>query len=120
MTKKTLVLGGSLKPDRYANKAIRRLVRYDHPVVSIGLRSGEVAGVNIETGMPVYTDIDTVTVYLNPFNQEPYFDYIISLKPRRIIFNPGTENDYFAQRCKEEGIEVVEHCTLIMLDAGNY
>ncbi len=120
MTKKTLVLGGSLNPDRYANKAIHRLVKYGHPVVSIGLRAGEVAGVTIETGKPDYSGIDTVTIYLNPFNQEPFFEYILELKPRRVIFNPGTENNYFARQCREAGIEVVEHCTLIMLDAGDY
>jgi hypothetical protein len=120
MTKKTLVLGGSLKPERYSNKAIRRLVAYKHSVVSIGLKSGLVGEVLIETGMPSFKDIHTVTMYLNPQNQQPYWDYIIGLSPKRIVFNPGTENPAFAQICTDAGIEVIEHCTLVMLDAGIY
>ncbi len=120
MTKKTLVLGGSLKSERYSNKAIRQLVAYGHPVVSIGLKMGKVGEVPIQTGMPDYTDIHTVTIYLNPQNQLPYYDYLLGLSPKRIVFNPGTENNELAQLCIATGIEVVEDCTLVMLNMRNY
>lgn len=120
MNKKTLVLGGSLKPERYANKAIRRLMQYHHPVVSLGLKSGQIGGVEIETGRPYFENIDTVTMYLNPANQKPYYDYLLTLKPKRVIFNPGTENPVLADTLIREGVEVVEHCTLVMLDMGIY
>lgn len=118
MTKRTLVLGGSVKPERYSNKAIRRLLSYGHPVVAIGVRAGMVGDVAIETGRPEFSAIHTVTLYLNPLNQEPYYDYIIGLNPKRVIFNPGTENMTFSKLINEAGIETVEHCTLVMLDAG--
>ncbi len=118
MTKKTLVLGGSLKPERYSNKAIRLLSANRHPVVSIGLKPGRVGEVVIETGLPDFKDIHTITMYLNPLNQQPYYQYVINLHPKRVIFNPGTENTEFAKKCKAAGIEVVEHCTLVMLDSG--
>lgn len=120
MTKKTLVLGGSLKSERYSNKAIRQLVAYGHPVVSIGLKPGKVGEVPIQTGMPDYTDIHTVTIYLNPQNQVPYYDYLLGLSPKRIVFNPGTENNVLVQLCTAAGIEVVEDCTLVMLNMRNY
>ena len=120
MQKKTLVLGGSLKPERFSNMAIRRLTQYGHPVVSIGLRSGQVNGIEIETGFPDYKGIHTVTVYLGAENQTPYLEYVPRLKPKRVIFNPGTENEMFANLCRKQDIEVVEHCTLVMLDSGEF
>ncbi len=120
MSKKTLVLGGSVNPSRYSNKAIRKLVDYGHDVVSIGLREGDVSGVKIQTGMPGFKDINTVTVYLSRDNQKRYYDYIAGLKPERIIFNPGTENEELIGIAQQHGIEVVTRCTLIMLDAGVY
>ena len=92
MSKKTLVFGASLKPNRYSNYAIQRLTANDHDVVAFGLKSGDVSGVTIDTELVDYNDIDTVTLYLNPNRQEAYYNYIISLKPKRVIFNPGTEN----------------------------
>jgi predicted CoA-binding protein len=86
MLKKTLVLGASLKPHRYSHLAIVRLVQHGHPVVAVGRRAGEVEGVQIQTGMPSLEDIDTVTVYLNENNQDPFIDYILALNPKRIIF----------------------------------
>ncbi len=120
MIKKTLVLGGSLKPERYSNKAIRRLTRYGHPVVSVGLKPGQVDGIEIETGFPDFEEIHTVTVYLGAENQTPYLEYVPRLKPKRVIFNPGTENEMFADICRKHDIEVVEHCTLVMLDSGEF
>ncbi len=116
--KKTLVIGASLKPERYSNMAIRKLRKYDHPVVAIGLREGKVEDVEIIKGKSQLSDIHTVTVYLNPKRQEDYIDYILSLKPKRIIFNPGTENDKFIELAEKHGIEVVVNCTLVMLGSG--
>ncbi len=118
--KKTLVLGASENPDRYSNKAISRLLRYGHSVVAIGRRAGKVQDVNIMTEHPAMDDIDTVTLYLNPTNQKPYYDYILSLKPKRVIFNPGTENDELEKKLIQKGITTQEACTLVMLGTGQY
>lgn len=118
--KKTLVLGASPNPSRYSYLAINKLANYRHPVVAIGKRKGQVGNVTIETEHLPIEDVDTVTLYLNPTNQQEYYDYILSLKPARIIFNPGTENDELAQKAKQAGIEPVEACTLVMLSVGAY
>jgi len=118
VSKKTLVIGGSLKPERYSNKAIKKLLDYGYQVYSIGLREGKVNGVNIETGLVEFKDIDTVTMYLSESRQNNYYEYILQLKPQRVIFNPGTENPDFAKTLKNNNIEVIEHCTLVMLDYG--
>lgn len=118
--KKTLVLGASEKPDRYSNKAIRSLRRHGHAVVAVGNRNGMVDGVPIETGQTPQEDIDTVTLYLNPANQKPYYDYILGLKPKRIIFNPGTENLELERLAEGAGIDAVEACTLVLLSIGRY
>ena len=118
--KKTLVLGGSVKPTRYANKAIRKLRAFGHPVMSVGLKEGEVDDVNIQTGTPLLDDVHTVTVYLSNKNQKQYYDYIISLKPKRIVFNPGTENPELSELARKNNIEVVEYCTLILLDTHTF
>lgn len=120
MSKKTLVLGASENPARYGNKAILALRRKGHPVVAIGRRKGEVLDVPIGTDMQPFEDIDTVTLYLNTTNQKPYIDYILSLKPKRIIFNPGTENFKLEALAEEAGIEPVEACTLVLLSIGRY
>jgi len=118
--KKTMVIGASENPERYSNKAIHRLVSHNHPVVAIGLRKGNVDGVEILTDRPELKDIDTITLYLNPNNQKPYYDYIISLKPKRIIFNPGTENRELEQMAEANGIQTMEACTLVLLGTGQY
>lgn len=120
MKKKTLVIGASLKENRYSNIAIHRLKTYAHPVVAIGLREGEVAAVKIETEMLPFTAIDTVTLYLNLQRQEDYYDYIISLKPERVIFNPGTENPVFYAMLKENTIATEVACTLVLLGTNQY
>ena len=106
MSKKTLVLGASLKTERYSNIAINRLVNYNHETLAFGLRDGNVAGVFIDTELKNYKDIDTVTLYLNPKRQEQYYNYIIDLKPNRVIFNPGTENPEFYELLKAKNIEL--------------
>lgn len=117
---KTLVLGATENPERYANRAIRSLRKFNHEVCAIGLRSGRVEDVQIQTGQPKFENIDTVTLYLNSKNQEQYYDYILSLKPRRIIFNPGAENPILAQLASTHGIETDEACTLVLLATDQY
>ncbi len=120
MEKKTLVLGASLKPSRYSNIAIKRLVSYGHPVAAVGLRRGEVAGVTITNEMEPFQDVDTVTLYLNPHRQQEYYDYILSLQPERVIFNPGTENPELYALLRKNNIEIEVACTLIMLSTNQY
>lgn len=118
--KKTLVLGASENPERYSFLAINKLLAKGHEVVGIGKKKGKVNNVNISTEETPFTDIDTVTLYLNPSNQKPYYNYLLSLKPRRIIFNPGTENHELYTLAKEQGIQVVEACTLVLLSTSQY
>ena len=118
---KTLVIGASDNPERYSYLAINRLRKFGHEVEAIGLREGKkVADVTIQKGVPAAKDIDTVTLYLNPINQIPYYDYLLQLKPRRVIFNPGTENVDLENMLKENNIEVEEACTLVLLSTGQF
>jgi predicted CoA-binding protein len=118
--KKTLVLGASDNPARYSYLAIQRLRKFGHPVVGIGRRNTKVADVSIDKEKIPVTDVDTVTLYLNPTHQQEYYDYILSLKPKRIIFNPGTENYKLVELAKEKNIETMEACTLVMLSTGQF
>lgn len=118
--KKTLVLGASDNPSRYSYLAINRLMKYGHPVVAVGRKKTAVAGIEIDKEKKEFDGIDTVTLYLNPMNQKEYYDYILSLKPRRIIFNPGTENEELYKLAKEHNILTMEACTLVLLSTGQY
>ena len=118
--KKTLVLGASLKPNRYSNIAINRLVASNQEVAAIGLRKGVVAGVEIFVEKIPFENIHTVTLYLNPQRQEEYYEYIISLKPKRVIFNPGTENQTFYKMLRQHNIETEVACTLVLLSTNQY
>ena len=118
--KKTLVLGASENPSRYSHLALQRLQSLDHPVVAIGKHKGMVGDTVIETEKKEWKDIDTVTLYLNPINQKEYYNYILSLKPHRIIFNPGAENEELAKLASNNGIQPVEACTLVMLATNQY
>lgn len=118
--KKTLVIGASTNPERYSYLAINSLKKHGHEVVAIGLKEGDVNGVKIQTGQPPFEWIDTVTLYVNISHQEAYYDYVLGLHPRRIIFNPGTENFDFEERATEAGIEALEACTLVMLSTGQF
>lgn len=120
MPKKTVVLGASQNPSRYSYLAVQRLRSHQHPVVAIGKREGQIGDQPIIVEHPELTDVDTVTLYLNPQNQKPYYDYILSLHPKRIIFNPGTENDELAAMASQKGIQPVEACTLVLLSTGQY
>lgn len=117
---KTLVLGASIKDYRYSNIAIRNLTEHGEEVVALGLRGGKVAGVEIETGFPEFKNVHTVTLYLNAQRQAQYYDYIISLAPKRVIFNPGAENHEFADILVEKNIAFENACTLVMLSTDQF
>jgi hypothetical protein len=118
--KKTLVLGASDNPSRYSYLAIQRLRKYGHPVVAVGRKKTIVTDVPVDTEKKEFDHIDTVTLYLNPLHQQEYYSYILSLKPQRIIFNPGAENDELASLAKQNGIETLEACTLVLLSTNQY
>jgi len=120
MSKKTVVLGASLKAERYSNIATKRLVNHGHEVVPVGLREGEIAGISIQKGEPNIEGVDTLTLYLNPKRQEAYYEYILGLQPKRIIFNPGTENPTLMQLAQAQDIETEIACTLVMLATDVY
>lgn len=112
---KTLVLGASMRKERFSYLAMKSLHEHQFDFVAIGAKEGEAFGVKINKGQPELSNIHTVTLYLNPERQKEYYHYILSLKPHRIIFNPGTENGEFFKLAREAGIEVVIECTLVML-----
>ena len=118
--KKTLVIGATEKPGRYANLAAHSLLRHGHAIELLGLKSGEIDGHAIQTGQPSLENVDTVTMYVGPRNQPDLYEYIKSLRPRRVIFNPGAENPEFQKQLQADGIEPIEACTLVMLSIGTY
>lgn len=120
MSKKTVVLGASPNPERYANKAVFALKQKGHEVIPVGLREGVISGVEIIQGQPIIEDVDTVTLYVGPKHQPEFYDYLMSLKPKRIIFNPGTKNKELNDLAEANNIETVDACTLVMLSVGNY
>jgi hypothetical protein len=119
-SKKTLVLGGSSNPARYSYLAINKLREHDHHVFAIGKRSAKVADVEVLQEIKFVEGLDTVTVYLNKENQKNYYDYILSQHPRRVIFNPGAENPEFEKILADQGVEVIEACTLVLLATGQF
>jgi hypothetical protein len=118
--KKTLVLGASLNPERASYAAVQRLLAAGHEVVAVGVHKGDIQGIPIQHGMPHLEDIHTVSLYLNPRRQEEYYDYLLSLKPKRIIFNPGTENRTLMELARENGIFPEVACNLVMLSLGTF
>jgi len=118
--KKTVVIGASPNTYRYSNFAVRLLNKYKHDVIPVGIRKGKIDSLEIILGKPEVENVDTVTLYVGPKNQPNYYDYILSLKPKRIIFNPGTENDELYDLAISNGIEIVEDCTLVMLNSDMY
>ena len=121
MEKRTLVLGASPNPDRFAYKAVRSLQRREIPLVAIGRKDTDLDGIKIRKGKPMdIGDIHTVALYMNADLQKEYYDYILKLKPRRIIFNPGTRNPEFSEVARAKGIEVVDDCLLVMLNTGRF
>lgn len=118
--KKTLVLGASLKTDRYSNFAMRSLVDHKIETIGIGLIEGEVSGVQILTNMPIISNIHTLTLYLNAKRQKDYYNYIIAIKPQRVIFNPGTKNEELELILTKNNIFFEHACTLVLLSTGQY
>ncbi len=118
--KKTLVIGASDNPGRYSYLAVKKLLEHGHEVIAIGKKEGQIDTVKIETGLPQLKDIDTVTLYINPMHQAAYYDYILSLKPQRLIFNPGTENNELSSLAIKNNIQPLEACTLVMLSTEQY
>jgi len=120
--KRTLIVGATTNSSRYAYMAAERLTEYGHEIIPIGIKKGEVFHKAILPlrERPKTGEIDTITLYIGPQHQAEHIDYLLSLKPKRIIFNPGTENDAFIAKAEEQGIEVVEGCTLVMLRVGAY
>ena len=118
--KPTVVIGASPNSNRYSYKATISLQQHQQSVLPIGIRSGQINGLDIITDKPALENIDTVTLYVGPDNQDPWIDYIFSLKPKRIIFNPGTENPEFEALAENKGIEVLEACTLVLLSINQY
>ena len=122
MKKKTVIIGASTNPSRYSYLAAERLCQNGHEIVPVGIKKGVVFGINTLDlrQKPEIQDVDTVTLYIGPRHQPEWYDYIISLKPRRVIFNPGTENDDFFKSVNDAGAEAIEACTLVLLRSGQY
>lgn len=120
MQKKTLVLGASENPERYSFLAINKLIDHGHPVIALGKKTGNIAGIDIQTMPPDLKDIDTVSLYLNASNQRLYYDYILALNPKRIIFNPGAENQDLKTLAEARNITCINACTLVLLSTGQY
>lgn len=120
--KKTVIIGATANPSRYAHIAATMLTEYGHEIVPVGIKNETVLGKQILNlrEKPAIADVDTITLYVGPQNQPEWYDYLLSLKPKRIIFNPGTENDELENRAAAQGIEVVEGCTLVMLRSNQY
>ena len=120
MSKDTVVIGGTSSEEKYGYKATVSLQKHGHKVYPVDLRAGKIGDIEVLTGKPEIQNVDTVTLYVGPKNQEGWQDYIFSLRPKRIIFNPGTENEVFEKAAQAKGIETIEACTLVMLSVGNY
>ncbi|HEX5169440.1 MAG TPA: CoA-binding protein [Cyclobacteriaceae bacterium] len=122
MGKKTVIVGATPNQSRYAYLAAGMLTEYGHEIVPLGIRKGEVFGkeiLDIRT-KPVIKDVDTITIYLSPVHQPEWYEYLLGLKPKRIIFNPGTENDEFERLVEGKGIEGTEACTLVLLRSRQF
>jgi predicted CoA-binding protein len=122
MSKKTVIIGASPNPSRYAFLAADMLTSYGHEIVPVGIRKGEVSGKSILDlrQKPAIKDVDTVTMYIGSRHQPEWYDYILSLHPKRVIFNPGTENDELMKKLEENGAETLEACTLVMLRSRQF
>ena len=118
--KKTLVIGASTNPVQYSHLAVRKLLAAGHQVVAIGREEFTIENISVSTTMSHFEGVDTVTIYLNADRQKAYQEYILSLEPKRIIFNPGAENPDFLKEATNKGIDTLEACTLVMLSAGTY
>jgi uncharacterized protein len=122
MSKKTVIIGATTNPSRYAYLAAEMLSEYAHEFVPVGIKSGIVLGKEILfiQSKPVINDVDTITLYIGPQHQSEHYDYLLSLKPRRVIFNPGTENNEFQKILEASGVEALQACTLVLLRSNQY
>ena len=120
MNKKTVVLGASPNPIRFSHKAVKSLLRHEQEVVAVGFRKGLIVEEEILVGQPPIEDVHTVSIYIGSSRQTEYYDYIISLQPKRVIFNPGTNNPEFMARLNNQGIESVDACMLVLLNEEEY
>ncbi len=122
MGKKTVIIGASPNESRYSFVAAEMLIKYGHDMVPIGIKKGEVIGQAILDirKQPIINEVDTVSLYIGPSHQPEYYAYLLSLQPKRFIFNPGTENPEFEKMVEESGAEAIEACTLVMLSTGQY
>jgi predicted CoA-binding protein len=120
MIKKTLVIGASTNPSRYSYLAMKQLIANGHQVIGVGKKEGEVNAVKITASKILYKDVDTVTLYLSKENQQEFYDYIISLNPKRVLFNPGTENEELENLLTKHHIAFEQACTLVLLSTGQY
>ena len=120
MQKTTLVLGASDNKERYSNMAIKKLAAHNHPIIAVGRKKALVGYTNIVTEFPILENIDTITLYLSSENQKPYYNAILATNPKRIIFNPGAENEELAKLATSKGIQTMEACTLVMLSTNQY
>lgn len=120
--KRTVIVGATPNTHRYAYLAAEMLDEFEHEIIPIGIKKGEVFGKPILNiyDKPIIADVDTITLYIGPVHQPQWYDYLLTLNPKRIIFNPGTENETFARLAQAQGVEVVEGCTLVMLRTGQY
>ncbi|HKK64180.1 MAG TPA: CoA-binding protein [Bacteroidales bacterium] len=118
--KKTVVLGASPNPARYSFKAVKSLLRCGHEAIAVGFRPGVIYDTFIQRGKPEIEDVHTIAMYIGEQRQDEFRDYIFSLKPKRVIFNPGTINTGFMKDLEDQDVEVVEGCTLVMLDSGEF
>ncbi|MBN8650253.1 MAG: CoA-binding protein [Cytophagales bacterium] len=120
--KKTVIIGATTNPSRYAYLAAEMLTEYNHEIVPVGIKSGVVLGKEILPiqSHPFIQDVDTITLYIGPQHQPEHYEYLLSLKPKRVIFNPGTENPEFEKQVEESGSEAWQACTLVLLRSGQY
>lgn len=122
MSKKTVIVGATANPSRYAFLAASMLTEYDHEIVPVGIKKEEVLGKQILDlrQRPAIDNVDTITLYIGPDHQPEHYEYLLSLKPKRVIFNPGTENPEFEKKLQDAGAEALEACTLVLLRSGQY
>lgn len=118
--KKTLVIGASPNPVRFSNKMVKSLIRHGFIAVPLGIRKGEIAGIEILTKKIDMPDLHTISLYIGAARQPDYYDYIIHLNPKRIVFNPGTYNSELIEIAEQNNIQCIVDCALIMLSNGNY
>lgn len=119
-TVRVVVLGASPNPSRVSYEVTRRLAQKGYDVIPVGVKAGEIDGLSIRTNQPHLDDVHTVTLYIGPQNQPPLYDYILTLKPQRLLFNPGTENPELKLLAEDAGIETEDACNLVLLATDQF